>query len=216
MESRKKIGILGSGVVAQTLGKGFLKYGYEVMLGTREVSKLADWVKENGGRAGSFSEAAAFGDLLVLAVKGAMAASALNLAGPNHLKGKTIIDATNPIMDAPPVHGVIQFYTSLSESQMEKLQEAYPEANFVKAFSCAGNAHMVDPDYAGIKPTMFYCGNSETSKSEVKTILERFGWEAEDMGSMEAARAIEPLCILWCIPGLTRNQWSHSFKLLKK
>jgi predicted dinucleotide-binding enzyme len=213
---KTKVGIIGSGEVAQALGGGFLKYGYDVMLGTRDLSKLMEWQVSTGGKVGSFADSATHGEILVLAVKGTMAATALNMAGTDNIKGTTIIDTTNPIMDAPPVNGVIQFYTSLGESQMEKLQKAYPEVHFVKAFNSVGNTYMVDPDFGGIKPTMFICGNNAGSKADVTRILGQFGWETEDMGSMEAARAIEPLCILWCIPGLLRNQWSHAFKLLKK
>jgi hypothetical protein len=99
---------------------------------------------------------------------------------------------------------------------MEQLQAAFPNAHFVKAFSSVGNALIVNPDFGGIKPTMFICGNDANAKKEVSKILDRFGFEVEDMGGVEAARAIEPLCILWCIPGFLRNQWMHAFKLLKK
>jgi predicted dinucleotide-binding enzyme len=213
----QKVGILGSGVVGQVLASGFLKYGHEVMIGTRDASKLDEWVaKENGkGSAGSFAETAAFGDIIVLAVKGGAAESALKMAGASHLAGKTIIDATNPISDAPPVNGVLQFFTGLDGSLMEQLQAAYPEANFVKAFNSVGNHFMVNPDFGDQKPSMFICGNSESAKTEVHEILDKFGWETEDMGSAEAARAIEPLCILWCIPGFLQNSWMHAFKLLK-
>ena len=213
---KTKIGIIGSGPVAQALGLGFIKYGYDVLLGSRDISKLAEWQAVSGGKTGSFSDAATHGEIIVLAVRGNIAASALNLAGTENLAGKTIIDTTNPISDVPPVNGVLQFYTSLGESQMEKLQKAYPGANFVKAFSCVGNALMVDPDFADGKPSMFICGNNGDSKGVVTRILGQFGWETEDMGSMEAARAIEPLCILWCIPGFLRNDWSHAFRLLRK
>ena len=212
---KTKVGIIGSGPVAQALGSGFLKYGYDVMLGTRDPSKLTDWQVTTGGSVGSFMDAAKYGEILVLAVKGTSAASALNMSGVDNIKGKTVIDTTNPIMDAPPVNGVLQFYTSLGESQMEKLQKAYPQAHFVKAFNIVGNPFMVDPNFGGIKPTMFICGNNTASRQTVTQILEQFGWEIEDMGSMEAARAIEPLCMLWCIPGLTQNRWTHAFKLLK-
>ncbi len=211
----KKVGILGSGAVAQTLGSGFLKHGYEVMLGSRDTAKLVEWSARSGGKAGTLQEAAAFGDIIVLAVKGSKALSVLQLAGSEQLSGTTVIDVTNPIQDAPPVNGVLQFYTRLDESQMEQLQKAFPKARFVKAFSSAGNATMVNPDYHGIKPTMFYCGNDAKSKAEVKTILEQFGWEPEDLGAVEAARAIEPLCILWCIPGFLKNDWVHAFKVLR-
>jgi len=99
---------------------------------------------------------------------------------------------------------------------MEELQSAFPEANFVKAFNSIGSALMVNPNFGRIKPTMFICGNNAGAKSQAVEILDKFGFEVEDMGGAEAARAIEPLCILWCIPGFLRNQWSHAFKLLKK
>jgi predicted dinucleotide-binding enzyme len=140
----------------------------------------------------------------------------LKLCGVENLAGKTVIDTTNPIADKPPVNGVLSFFTSLDDSLMERLQRQAPAAHFVKAFSCVGNARMVDPDFGGQKPTMFICGNSKAAKQEVETILDRFGWEIEDLGAAEAARAIEPLCILWCIPGFLENRWTHAYKVLKK
>lgn len=213
---KTKIGIIGSGVVAQVLGSGFLKHGYEVMLGTREISKLDDWAKSVNGQVGSFSQAAAFGDIVVLASKGTAAESALQLAGVGNLRGKLVIDTTNPIADAPPVNGVLSYYTSQGESQMERLQSVFPDVRFVKAFNSVGNNLMINPDFGGIKPTMFICGNDAEAKKQVTLLLDQFGWETSDMGAVEAARAIEPLCILWCIPGFIRNEWVHAFKLLKK
>ena len=151
----------------------------------------------------------------MLAVKGSAAAEALRAAGARTLAGKTVIDATNPLADAPPTNGVLKYFTSLDESLMERLQREFPEARLVKAFNSVGNARMVNPEYAGGKPTMFICGNDPAAKDTVARILGQFGWEAEDMGKVEAARAIEPLCMLWCIPGFLRNQWTHAFKLLK-
>jgi predicted dinucleotide-binding enzyme len=98
---------------------------------------------------------------------------------------------------------------------MERLQKLVPDAHLVKAFNCVGNAFMIDPDF-GQKPSMFICGNNASAKKDVTSLLEKVGWEAEDMGNVEAARAIEPLCMLWCIPGIRENKWSHAFKLLKK
>jgi predicted dinucleotide-binding enzyme len=213
----KKIGILGSGTVAKTLASGYIKHGYEVMLGTRDEAKLKDWAdKHPNGKVGSFRDAAAFADVLVLAVKGTVARNALELAGAENLAGKTVIDATNPIADAPPQNGVLKFFTDLNSSLMEELQAAFPSAHFVKAYNSVGSAFMIDPDFGGFRPTMFICGNNEDAKKQVSQLLHYTGWEAEDMGTVEAARAIEPLCILWCIPGFLRNQWSHAFKLLKK
>lgn len=211
-----KVGILGSGDVAKTLAGGFLKHGHDVTMGTREPAKLADWGRQNPkARVGSFADAAQFGEPLVLAVKGAVAAEALRAAGAANLKGKTVIDATNPLADAPPTNGVLKYFTSLDEALMEQLQKAFPEARFVKAFNSVGNPRMVNPEYAGGRPTMFICGNDDAAKQTVSRILDQFGWETEDLGKAEAARAIEPLCMLWCIPGFLRNQWTHAFKLLK-
>ncbi len=214
----KKIGILGSGIVGQTLANGFLKHGYEVTIGSNNPAKREELKKKTNGKAqvGTFEDAAKFGEILVLAVKGSGAESALKAAGQGALKGKTLIDTTNPIADAPPVNGIISFFTKPGESLMERIQQAAPEAHVVKSFSCVGSSLMVDPELKGGKPTMFICGNHDGAKDEVKTILVQFGFEVEDMGKAEAARAIEPLTILWCIPGFLQNDWMHAFKLLRK
>ena len=211
-----KVGVLGSGDVAKVLGAGFLKHGHEVVMGTRTIAKLAEWQKQNPkGKVGSFADAAKFGELVVLAVKGNAAAEVLLAAGSKNLDGKPIIDATNPIADAPPTNGVLKFFTHLDESLMERLQQEFPAAHFVKAFNSVGSALMVNPQFKAGKPTMFICGNDESAKRIVNGVLEQFGWETTDMGKVEAARAIEPLCMLWCIPGLLRQEWNHAFKLLK-
>jgi predicted dinucleotide-binding enzyme len=211
-----KIGVLGSGSVAKALASGFLKHGYEVMVGSRTPEKLAEWAAQNPkGSTGKFADAAAFGEALVLAVKGKPAAEVLRLAGAENLKGKVVMDATNPIADAPPDHGVLQFFTTFDLSLMEQLQREFAGAHFVKVFNSVGAAFMVDPKFKGGKPTMFICGNDEAAKKSVTKILDEFGWETEDMGTAEAARAIEPLCMLWCLPGFLHNQWTHAFKLLK-
>ena len=213
-----KVGILGSGQVAKVLADGFIKHGHDVMVGSREPSKLNEWKSKAGNRGsiGTFDTAAKFGDIIVLSVKGSVAENALKMAGIDNLKNKTVIDVTNPIADEPPVNGVIRFFTGPNDSLMERLQKFVPNAHFVKAFSCVGNSLMVNPKMAEGSPTMFICGNSEDAKKEVQTILRQFGWEWADMGKAEAARAIEPLCILWCIPGFINNSWAHAFKLLKK
>ena len=212
----KKIGIIGSGIVAKTLGTGLLKHGYAVKLGTRDIEKLADWkaTEGKGAELGTFKDAAAFGEIIILAVNGGAAKTALELAGAENLKNKTVIDATNPIANAAPDNGVLKFFTTLDESLMEQLQNAFPDSNFIKAFSCVGNAFMIDPKFEST-PTMFICGNNENAKIEVSQLLEEVGWESADFGKVQSARAIEPLCMLWCIPGLLKNEWMHAFKLLK-
>src|SRR3989344_7380297 len=179
-----KVGILGSGVVAQALAAGFIKYGHEVMLGTRSPEKLAEWKQKagKGAQVGDFAQSAAFGGLIALAVKGTAAKEALKAAGAANLKGKTILDATNPIADKAPENGLLKFFTSLDDSLMEQLQKAVPEANFAKAFNTIGSALMVNPNFVGVKPSMFICGNSAAAKEEAGKIISQFGFEAEDMG----------------------------------
>lgn len=214
----KKIGILGSGIVGKTLATGFIKHGYNVTIGTRDAAKLADWKNKNPeANIASFEETARFGEILVLACKGHAGEDVVKMAGLDNFSGKTVIDTTNPIDEkSPPENGVLNFFTGLRLSFLERLQNLAPKANFVKAFSCVGSAFMVDPDFGGQIPTMFICGNNDEAKKEVTEILLKFGWETEDMGKAESARAIEPLCILWCVPGFLKNQWNHAFKLLKK
>jgi hypothetical protein len=212
-----KVGVLGSGDVAKVLASGFVKHGHEVKVGSGTVSKLADWAAQNpGGSVGSFAEAAKFGELVVLAVKGKAAATVLFMAGAANLAGKTVVDACNPIEDTPPENGVLRFFTDINESLMERLQREFSEAHFVKAFNSVGAPRMVDPQYESGKPTMFICGNDSAAKKQVKQVLDEFGWETADMGKLEAARAIEPLCMLWCIRGFLQNEWTHAFKLLVK
>jgi 8-hydroxy-5-deazaflavin:NADPH oxidoreductase len=213
----RTVGVIGTGVVGTALADGFLKRGFAVMRGTRDPSKLADWKKKAGanGSVGSFADAAKHGDLVVLAVKGTAAEASLKLAGLENLAGKVVLDTTNPIADAPPQNGVFRVFTGPDASLMERLQKAAPKARFVKAFSCVGSEHMVDPKFRGGPPTMFICGDDAAAKAETTSVLKEFGWEAADMGGVEGARAIEPLAMLWCIPGFLRNDWAHAFKLLR-
>jgi predicted dinucleotide-binding enzyme len=216
-KTAKKVGVIGSGDVGETLANGFLEHGFEVMRGSRDPKKLAAWQKKAGKKAstGTFAETAKFGDLVVIAVKGTAAEDAVKQCG-SALDGKTVIDANNPIADAPPTNGVLAYFTKTDESLMERLQRLAPKAELVKAFSSVGHAFMVNPDFGGQKPSMFICGNSARAKDEVKAVLDMFGWETEDMGGVASARAIEPLCILWCLPGFLRNDWTHAFKVLRK
>jgi len=213
-----KIAVLGSGQVGEVLANGFLKHGFSVMRGSRDPSKLGAWKEKAGPKAsvGDFAAAAAWAETVVLAVKGAAAEQVVELATVANLTDKTVIDATNPIAEGPPDHGVIRYFTTLDESLMERLQRKVPAARFVKAFSSVGNALMVNPDFGAVRPTMFICGDHAGAKQEVTAILDTFGWDTEDCGGVQGARAIEPLCMLWCIPGFARNQWAHAFKLLKK
>jgi hypothetical protein len=210
----RRVGILGSAVVGQTLAQGFKTHGYEVRIGSRAPPKLASFTESSGVPAGTLEAVGGWGELLVLAVKGTAAEEALRLAGVASHRGKIVIDTTNPIAPDPPVDGVIRFFTGPNGSLLEQLQAAFPDTRLVKAFNSVGSARMVNPVYAGGRPTMFFCGNDVEAKATVADILKQFGWEPADMGTAVAARAIEPLCQLWCIPGFRENHWTHAFRLL--
>jgi predicted dinucleotide-binding enzyme len=204
--------------VGQVLAEAFKSEGHEVVLGTRNPLKkeLGDFKSNHPSiPVLTFEETAQGAEIIVLATAGIAAEEAIRMAGLHNFTDKVVIDTTNPIDHHPPVNGVLKFFTDINSSLMERIQQLIPEAKFVKAFNSVGNALMYKPKLVEGTPTMFICGNDDQAKKLVTDILTSFGWETEDMGKVEAARAIEPLCILWCIPGFLRNSWSHAFKLLR-
>lgn len=212
-----RIGVLGSGIVGRTLGAGFIKHGHQVKLGTRDPldEEVRNWITANpGATAGTFAEAAAYGEMLLLAAKGSIVDKVIELSKPENFSGKTVIDANNPIADGPPVQGVLPFTTGPNESLGEKIQAMIPKAHVVKAFNSVGSALMVNPHFEQGTPSMFLCGDDEGAKAQVSRIIQQLGWEPVDCGGIIASRAIEPLCMLWLIPGFLRNQWTHALKLL--
>lgn len=213
----KKVGIIGSGNVGKALARGFMKNGYETTISSRSEETRNELKKlfNEKVKTDTPENTAKNNEIIVFAVKGTKAKEALAILKVDKLAGKLVIDTTNPIENAAPENGVLLYSSSINKSLMEELQAMAPKAQFVKAFNSVGSAHMVNPDFES-KPTMFICGENQTAKNEVKHILDQFGWETEDMGNMEAARAIEPLAMLWCIPGFRENSWNHAFKLLKK
>ena len=214
-----KVGVLGSGGVGRVLGAGLLKHGHEAMLGTRDPEKkdVREWLSQTpGARAGTFEEAAQFGEMLVLATLGRVVGDVIELAGPANFAAKTVMDATNPLTDEPPVQGVLKYTTGPNESLGESIQAKIPAAHVVKAFNSVGQGLMVNPQFSQGTPTMFICGDSDEAKAQVSGIVRQFGWEPYDCGGIVSARAIEPLCMLWCLPGFLRNDWQHAFKMLTK
>lgn len=211
----QKVAILGSGVVGETLAKGFLDKGHEVRRGSREPDKLEQWAEAAGANAsvGTFADAAAWCELAVLCVKGT---AAEGLAGQlaDALTGKVVLDTTNPIEEGKPENGIIRYFTAQNESLMERLQKAAPKVKFVKCWNSVGAYVMVNPPYP-TKPSMFIAGNDAGAKETATAILDTFGYESVDIGGVEGARPIEALCQLWCAPGFLRNDWSHAFKYLK-
>lgn len=200
---KQKVGIIGSGEVGRALAKGFASRNCEVKIGSR--TKKGELV--------TFGEAAKFGELIVLATKWEGTQNALQLADPVNLRGKVVIDATNPLkeVDGRPVG----LERGFSDSGGEQVQRWLPGAKVVKAFNIVGNALMVDPRLPGGPPTMLIGGNDEGAKKEVTEILTNFGWETIDLGGIEAARLLEPMCWAWVMTGVRTGKWMHAFKLLR-
>jgi predicted dinucleotide-binding enzyme len=211
-----KIGIIGSGSVAQVLGSGFLSKGHEVMLGTRDASKLGAWLTEAGdnARVGSFEDAAKFGEIVFLSVPGTALETAIDIAGKTNFKGKTVIDITNPMdfsQGTPP-----RFTATVGNSLGETVQRLLPEANVVKAFNSIGVAVMTDPDFNGEKATHFIAGDSDEAKAHATDLISEFGWEVVDVGGIEQAFFLEALASLWVNHAFKSDNWNQAFKLLSR
>jgi predicted dinucleotide-binding enzyme len=213
-----RIGILGTGDVGRTLANGFLSLGHEVKMGARESgnAKAASWAAEAGARGsvGTFAETAQFGELVVLATLWSGTENVLRLAGAQSLAGKVLIDATNPLVFA--AGGAPYLTIGLTDSAGEQVQRWAPGAQVVKAFNTVGFAHMVHPQFPGGPPDMFICGNDDVAKSTVTEILTGFGWNTVDIGGIDGARLLEPMCLLWLNYGIRTHTWNHAFKLLRK
>jgi 8-hydroxy-5-deazaflavin:NADPH oxidoreductase len=211
-----KLGIIGSGGVAQTLGGAYLKKGHEVRLGTRSPEKLSEWLETAGDAAsvGSFAEAAAFGDVIFISTLGEAALNAIELAGPENLTGKTVIDLTNPLDfsgGVPP-----KFAAAVGNSLGEQIQNALPGAQVVKAFNTIGAGIMIDPKFGDDTATLFIAGNDDRAKAETARLAEEFGWDVEDLGGIEQSFFLEAFASLWINYGFKNNHWTHAFKLLKR
>lgn len=204
-----RIAVLGSGVVGVTLANGLMAAGHDVALGSRAGGEVEGW----GGSVGTFGQVAGEAEVVVLSVKGSVAEGLVRSLAVE-LEGTVVLDTTNPIGSAPPVNGVLSWFTGPDDSLLERLQAAAPGAHFVKAFNSVGAGRMVHPHYAEGRPSMFICGDDPDARAVVGSLAGELGWEVEDLGMATAARAIEPLCRLWCIPGFVNGDWSHAFKLL--
>jgi len=211
-----KIGIIGSGAVAQALGLGFVGRGHEAKLGSRSPEKLEGWLSEagRGASAGTMEEAATFGELLVLACKGTETESAIEAAGPEHLRGKVLIDVTNPLV--PSDEGLPRLAYGPADSGGEVVQRALPDTRVVKTLNIVNNSQMVDPEAEGGPPTMLVAGDDAEAKRQVAGILDDFGWEdVVDIGGIEASRELESLCVLWVRYALPNDARHAVFRLLR-
>ena len=213
------IGILGSGEVGQKLGGGFIELGHRVKIGTRDPNqeKIKEWIKKSGdsASAGTFSQAAACGQLIVVATSWNGTLEAIRMCDPKDLVDKTVIDVTNPLDFS--AEGLPKLAVGYTDSAGEIIQRLLPEANVVKAFNTVGNPHMVHPEFPNGPPTMFICGNNDKAKKTViNEFLTKFGWESIDIGGIEGSRLLEPMAMLWISHYFQTNNGNHAFKLLHK
>jgi hypothetical protein len=214
-----KIGILGTGDVGRTLGKGFADLGHEVKMGSRDAKneKLKKWVAETGPRAsgGTFAAAATFGEVIVLATLWSGTENAIRQANPKNFANKVVLDVTNPLVFAPNAPPALAL--GHTDSGGEQVQRWLKDARVVKVFNIVGNAHMIKPSFPGGPPDMFIAGNDEGAKKVVTDICKAFGWPGTiDIGGIEGSRLLEPMCILWVIYGFRTGGWNHAFKMLRK
>jgi predicted dinucleotide-binding enzyme len=213
-----KVGILGTGDVGRTLGLGLIGLGHEAKMGSRSAAnpKVEEFVAAGGARAsgGDFREAAAFGELIVLAALGTAVPAVLESAGPQNVRGKVVIDATNPLDFGRGFP--ISLSIGHSDSLGEVVQRTLPEARVVKAFNTVGAVSMVRPEYAEGPPDMFICGDDAPAKAMVGDICREFGWNPVDLGPIQASRCLEPMALAWVLHGLGVKSWTHAFKFLRR
>ncbi|HET6403826.1 MAG TPA: NAD(P)-binding domain-containing protein [Candidatus Thermoplasmatota archaeon] len=206
-----KIGILGSGDVAQSLGRGIARHGHDVMLGTRDASKLAEWKAETKAKVGSFADAARHGEVVILALNGRGASAALDMAGVASFAGKLVLDATNPLEHSD--EGV-SLFVGTTDSLGERIQRQLTDAKVVKCFNTVSHIQMVDPTFKEGTPPMLIAGNDGDAKKRAEAFLRELGWPGViDTGDIRQARWLEALVPLWVAVALARGQeWSHAFK----
>ena len=213
-----KVGVLGTGDVGRALGKAFVALGHDVMMGSRSAAneKARAWSEEMGSKAsvGTFAEAAAFGEIVVLATLGVANESVLESARPETFRGKLVIDTTNPLDFSGGMPPTLAF--SGNDSGGERVQRQLPGARVVKAFNTVGSPFMFRPDFPGGPPDMFIAGDDEAAKQEMARILTDFGWGTVDAGGIASSRYLEGMCLVWVISALKTGNWNQAFKMLRK
>ena len=200
MDGTVRIGILGTGVVGQTIGGKLADLGHDVKLGSRTATneKAAKWVAQHGSHAsqGTFADAASFGEIVFNCTSGMVSLEALHSAGAANLAGKVLVDVSNPLdfsHGMPPTLSVCN-----SDSIAEQIQRAFPDAKVVKTLNTTNAAVMVNPSVVPGDHYIFVSGNEAGAKSQVSELLRSFGWKTIiDLGDISSARGVEMLLPIW-------------------
>lgn len=213
-----KISIYGTGIVGKVLGKAYAERGHAVVMGTRDSNSPNSQAAAQAAGVPllSFAEAAAFGEVIILATKwdGGATENAINLAGAAAFAGKIVMDAVNPLRFTA---SGLELTVGTTDSAGEQIQRLLPAANVVKAFNMIGAGHMVNPTFVGGDPDMYICGNDDAAKATVRSLIAELGWRSViDMGDIRAARMLEALAQMWIVQGMRTGKWSHAFKLLQQ
>lgn len=193
------IGILGTGVVGQTLATKLVELGHDVMLGARDQNnpKAKEWqAKTSKGKVGSFKDAAMFGDIVLNCTQGMHSLEALEMAGKDALRGKILADVANPLdfsRGMPPSLSVCN-----TDSLGEQIQRAFPDTKVVKVLNTIAAPVMVNPGLISRKPDLFMCGNDAKAKKAVKKLVKQFGWKSViDLGDITGSRGMEMTLPIW-------------------
>ncbi len=209
------VAILGTGQVAIDLAKGFISRGHSVAFGTRDVQgerAVNAMAAVAGSTAELYKQAAANADMAVLATSWSGTQNAAKLTGNAALKGKLLIDVTNPLDFST---GKPQLALAYPHSAGQSIQSWLPDAKVVKAFNIITSTRMVDPHFTDGQADMLIAGNDATAKLQTSELLKAFGWRsAIDMGDISKSYLLEALAMIWIEYGVSRNHWSHGWSLL--
>jgi len=216
----EKITVFGTGVVGNTIGKKLIQLGYTVMMGSRTATneKAVAWVDANGenASAGTFADAAAFGEIIFNCTKGEVALEIFKRAGIEKFTNKLIVDISNPLdftKGMPP--SLIPQYTN-TNSLGEEIQKLLPDADVVKTLNIVNCEVMIEPTKSGGDPTMFISGDNADAKEKVKAILNQFGWkDIIDLGDITTARGTEMLLPIWLRTYMAIGNGYFAFKIIR-
>lgn len=211
-----RIAVLGTGDVGNRLATKLVSLGNEVMMGSRTAKnpKATAWAKAMGARAsaGTFEDAAKFGEMVFNCTAGAASLEALKLAGKKNLAAKVLVDVANPLdfsKGMPPTLTVCN-----TDSLGEQIQRAFPDAKVVKALNTMGNELMVNPGLVPGEHDTFVCGNDQLAKAKVVEILRAFGWKSPiDLGDITASRGLEMILPVWVRLMVTLRTRNFNFKI---
>lgn len=216
----KKIAILGTGMVGNTIGTKLIQLGHHLMMGSRTADneKANLWVSQNGGNAsqGTFEDAVKFAEVIFNCTKGEKTIEALKLVDASYFEGKTIVDVSNPLDFSKGMPPTLIPELCNSNSLGEEIQKILPNAHVVKSLNIVNCEVMVDAGKCGGSATMFMAGNDEAAKKDVAELLRDFSWtDIIDLGSITHARSLEMMLPIWLSTYLATKNGYIGFKIIR-